>query len=137
MPKPFSSDDYPDVPMHRPSVGAMGLGPVGVRSEYKAFKPYVYRGGGVDVLTEYSSPRPRPEPRRSSTSRGTPRRSSSRLDLLAVKRAARQAIREFSVREYQRRVAKMQPVRQRKAPPQWKPMTGADMETLLAEYAED
>lgn len=124
-----------DVPIHRPSVGAMAV-TTGSQMPAKVTKPYVYRGTGEDMLTP-DPPKPTPKPKRKPRAETRPRPKRAR--------ASRRRPREWNGRFW--KPAKPLPplplpevgeedpepppspswMRKPRPAPGWKPMTGADL----------
>lgn len=137
-----------DVPIHRPSVGAMAV-TTGSQMPAKITKPYVYRGTGEDTLTPEPFKEPaKPKSKRKSRRKPKPRVDYKRLRRLETQRrlAAQQARdREWQRQRFQKPAKPLPPlplpeigeddpepttpswVRKPKPAPGWKPMTGADL----------
>jgi hypothetical protein len=150
-----------DIPIQRDSVLAMGL-----TTATPPFKPYVYRGWGVDILTDLPPvhyppnpypvpvPKPRQKPRAPrSRPRSQPVAPSPSPDLLVAVAAAREAQAMFA--EFSAEVDEPKP-KPRKKKDKWKkrkhskpkpgpirpsagwtPISGADIDDLLAEFGVD
>lgn len=139
-----------DVPVHRGSVGAMR---VTEASDPDQFKPYVYRGIGVDQLelaNAHIGQAPKPKPKRKKTRRRPEKivdfwQTAEGKRLSAILDAEREAEREAEEwrRGLERRAKRIEKANERmliasrrsKAPRPaegWQPMKGSDLDELLA-----
>lgn len=141
---------YPtDVPVHRPSVGAMAV-TAGSQTP-STTRLYVYRGTGVDQFEPRPAPRPKPKPmprprprrKRRSKPRPQPQPADFAVALDAAERA-RRMLAEIEKPEPEPEPAPdlVHAVKVRRrgsiAPaPDWKPSTGADLDEWLAELEEE
>ena len=147
----------PDVPVHRGRVGAMRVASAGPAD---TFKPYVYRGTGVDTLTGNMSdqrqtpPRPKPKPEPKPEPRPKPKPEPKPEPKPAPRPKPKPKPRPVSK---PKPYPKPQPVQHVAPKPKmiapekwvdplparphpakgWQPTSGADIERMLAELEED
>lgn len=123
-----------DVPIERDSIGAMAVA-AGVLAPYRhgAFKPYVYRGTGVDIY-ENVVPLPAPKPKRKPKRKPKPKpRPTPRPRYYPPPAPAPEPVPEQQ-EKFPKVVPEVErppiPVRPAKG---WEPMSGAELEALLSE----
>lgn len=150
-----------DVPIHRPSVGAMSvtMGSQAPDNFDRNFKPYVYRGTGEDTLTphlgeDWARGEGQPEPetarkrKRKRTRTRKPKRYThaqvrERIDAAAYRKYQRQRGR-FVAEEYELvRVDGAIPLpapptppslpRKIRSHPDWKPLSSSDIDDIMAD----
>lgn len=122
-----------DVPIHRPSVGAMSVASGNLMPD--TFKPYVYRGTGEDTLTPFMFMAP-PKPKKRKARR-VPERSYWRKPRDPRPRMGRKhkypALPDppYAPATYSHEPDPWPWKEKIRPAPGWKPMTGADIEDLL------
>lgn len=142
-----------DVPIHRPSVGAMKV-TQGVEVEGYVFKPYVYRGKGYDIYddewTEKLKRRWTDDQRKTAQKRRSEKRKVEEARyreewrkrkveneiFWSKKRAEHERAKRWTIEARANRY-RMKPAPRNIRPAQgWSPTTGEDIEKILDEIGE-
>lgn len=120
-----------DVPLHRDSVGAMGLG-IGSQMPARVVKPYVYRGTGEDQFPE-TPPPPRKRPPRLSQNRkkAKPPRKRYRRETYVYTPPKYTPPPEPDPEPWTDPVLNIPIARPLRPSPGWRPTTGEDLADLL------
>ena len=118
-----------DVPIERDRISAMGAGSRQI-TRHSLFKPYVYRGWGIDLFEDLPSVRTEPAPKRKRKRKRKPR---SRYHWTPPEHKPEP---EPKIEHKPEHKPEPEPKTEHKPirpSPGWQPMTGADLDALFDE----